>query len=127
MALTPYEEIRAKYCLHSGPDDMSWEELVGWHLANPLAYVIKEPDFFVMCRGVVHAAPIETIRNLTSLFPVEQCDAWYIYAFAGDLGKVASVLSDKFHAYPWIGWERFEHEGNTLNWHQCNRIRKQLT
>jgi hypothetical protein len=127
MPIAPYEPIRDAYVLHCGPDEMTWEELVGWHLANPLAYVIKQPDFFVMGRAVIKAASPEDIRDLRISFPVESCDAWFLYAFAGNMEKAVAALSDKTHEMRWFAWERFGSTEKELRWHESKRIRQQLT
>ena len=125
--MSPYEKIRATYLLHCGPDDMTWEELVGWHLADPRAYVIKEPDFFIMGRAVHKDAPAADIRDLRVCFPPDRCNAWFLYAFAGDMEKAINVLLDKTHAHPWLAWERYGSTSKELTWHQSSRIRDQLT
>lgn len=83
---------------------MSWEELVGWHLADPFAYVIKTPDYFIMGRAVIKGASSEDIRDLRVRFDPAKCDAWFLYAFAGNMSKAWAALP--FHL-PWLAWERF--------------------
>lgn len=99
---TPYEKIRALYLKADG-GGMTWEELVGWHLADPLAYVVKTPDYFVMGRAVTKGASAEDIRDLRVRFPVDKCDAWFLYAFAGDMGKAWAALPFRL---PWLAFER---------------------
>lgn len=99
---SPYEKIRAAY-LKQG-EGMTWEELVGWHLADPLAYVVKTPDYFIMGRAVIRGASAEDIRDLRVRFPQQKCDAWFLYAFAGDMSKAWAALPYKL---PWLAWERF--------------------
>lgn len=99
---TPYEKIRAAY-LKQG-EGMTWEELVGWHLADPLAYVVKTPDYFIMGRAVIKGASSEDIRDLRVRFPEHKCDAWFLYAFAGDMSKAWAALP---RPLPWLAWERF--------------------
>lgn len=103
---------------------MTWEELVGWHLGNPLAVVFKDKDYFVMGRGVSrHAAP-EVIRDLTHGFYPAQCDAWFLFAFAGDMAKAVRL---HLHGYAWVGWERYGSTEKELHWYLCARIREQLS
>lgn len=121
----PYAKIRALYC--SQKQLMTWEQLVGWHLAHPLAYVIKEPSFFIMGRAVSKDSPAEDIRDLRLIFPPEICDAWFIYAFAGDMGRALDALMAKSHAHRWIAFERFDREEKELRWMETARIREKLT
>jgi hypothetical protein len=124
MSLAPYDSIRALYVAENLP--LSWEELVGWHLADPLGYVIKEPDFFIMGRAVVKSAGEDNIRDFRVRFPAASCDAWFLYAFAGDMTKAMDRLIDKTHHREWIAWERFNRTDKCLSWHKTARIRQQL-
>lgn len=100
--MTPYEAIRSKY-LEAPGVGLTWEELVGIHLAHPDCYVIKGPNYFVMGRAVARAAAVELIRDFTHRFNASECDTWHIYAFAGDMGKAFRSLP---YPLPWLAWER---------------------
>lgn len=120
---TPYEQIRLAYLKQVGTG-MTWEELVGWHLADPHAYVVKEPDFFIMGRAVIKAASTEDIRDLRVSFPPDKCDAWFLYAFAGDMGKALDALLTKAHRYGWVAWERFGDPEKELRFVRAASVRK---
>lgn len=124
MKAAPYDQIRALYV--GAKLAMSWEELVGWHLADPLGYVIKEPAFFIMGRAVVKSAGEANIRDFRIRFEPGQCDAWFLYAFAGDMEQALARLLDKTHQREWMAWERFARSDNSLSWHKTARIRQQL-
>lgn len=123
MPSAPYDQIRALYA-QDPTLAMTWEELVGWHLADPLAYVIKEPEFFVMGRAVPKAARPEDIRDLRVRFPVEQCDAWHCFAFAGDMRKGFRALP---YNLPWICWERYTSKEKELQFVSTASIRRHVT
>lgn len=99
---TPYDQIRAAYLKHG--EGMTWEELVGWHLTNPLAYVVKTPDYFVMGRAVIKEASRTDILDLRVTFQPGSCNAWFLYAFAGDMQKAWAALP---YELPWLAWERY--------------------
>jgi hypothetical protein len=120
----PYAQIRALYQRRSLA--LTWEQLVGWHLADPLAYVIKEPDFFIMGRAVRKDASPDDIRDLRIRFE-RGCDAWFIYAFAGDMGRALDALLAKSHTYRFIAFERFDREEKELHFMETARIREKLT
>lgn len=109
--MTPYLQMRALYIEHHRPGEMTWEELVGWHLADPLAHIVKAPTFFVMGRAVSSAAPPAMIRDLTFLFSPGECDAWHLWAFAGDMNKAWRALP---HELPFLAWERIGDPGKEL-------------
>lgn len=100
---TPYEDIRGAY-LKQGGGGMTWEELVGWHLADPFAYVVKTPEYFIMGRAVNKSANVDDIRDLRVRFAPQNCDAWFLYAFSGDMKKAWAALP---YELPWLAWERF--------------------
>lgn len=121
MTGTPYDQIRAAHIRHAGPGSMTWEELVGWHLANPFGHVVKHPEFFVMGRAVRKNASDAQILDLTHEFAPIECDAWFLYAFAGDMKKAWAALP--FYL-PWLCWQRIASAGNDLHWVTTESIRK---
>lgn len=117
--MAPYDEIRAKYVAHQQPGMMSWEELVGWHLADPDAYCIKTPAYFVMGRAVERAVGPDKIRDLTVRFNAATTDTWHIWAMAGDLSLAWRALP---YRMTWFAWERFLNPGNDLHFFSVDRI-----
>lgn len=117
----PYDEIRSAYIAHTDPAAMSWEALVGWHLANPRGHVIKDPSFFVMARAVDLNAGEEAVLDLTHDFDPQFCDAWFLYAFAGDKQKAWRALPFEL---PWLCFQRLCSPGNELHYLRTRSIRR---
>lgn len=117
----PYDEIRAAYIKHADPAAMSWEALVGWHLANPRGHVIKDPSFFVMGRAVDINAGEESVLDLTHDFDPQFCDAWFLYAFAGDKEKAWRALPFEL---PWLCFQRLGSTGNELHYAPTRAMRR---
>lgn len=115
---TPYEDIRGAY-INLGGGGMTWEELVGWHLADPFAYVVKTPEYFIMGRAVVKGATAADIVDLRVRFDQSKCDAWMLYAFAGDKRKAWAALP---RPLPWLCWHKFHDSENELRWLPAARI-----
>lgn len=101
--MNPYLEIRKKYLEQPSDLLLSWEELVGFHLANESCYLIKGPSFFVMGRPVNRSAGPTLIRDLTYAFAAEECDAWFLYAFAGDMQQALAWVP---YDLPFMAWDR---------------------
>ena len=118
--MSPYHAIRKLYVECPGLP-MTWEQLVGWHLDYPFAHVYKSSDFFVMGRPVVKGVPAAMIRDLTVHFPISRCDAWFLYAFGGDIEKAWSVLP---YELPWMCWDRWDRPTNELRWVATESFRR---
>ena len=85
--MSPYEEIRQLYDSHT--HGWTFGDYLSWYSAN--GYVYACPEYFVMGRPVPsdeHPSVICSPKVFTNIL----CDAWYIHAMAGDLGKVWEVL-----------------------------------
>lgn len=92
--MTPYEQIKVKY--EAAPHDRPWGWWLEWHAVH--GFIFSTPDYFVMGR------PIQTSFDFhdLALAAREQANAWYIFAFSGDLSQVWSILP-----FP-LGWIAFE-------------------
>lgn len=119
----PYLAIRALYIQHKRPEWVAWEDLVGFHLATPECYVLKGDGYFAMGRAVQKSATFDEIHDLTRHFPRSQCDAWHVWAFAGDMAKCISNLP--YHL-PWICLVRFGDEENELRFISTVHMRERL-
>jgi hypothetical protein len=120
--MNPYLEIRKKYVEDGDATiHLSWEELVGFHLANKSCYVIKGPDFFVMGRAVCKEADPIHIRDLTYVFEKEDCNAWFLYAFSGDMAKAFRAIP---YELPWLAWDRFHDQHGDMRFMPIKTVRR---
>lgn len=119
--MNPYLEIRNKYISDFGEQLLTWEELVGFHLADKHCYVMKGPDYFVMGRAITRSASAERIRDLTAEFPAEECDTWFLYAFAGNMTKALNALP---YDLPWMAWDRFNDPDGDMRFMPLSAIRR---
>lgn len=121
--MTPYDRIRAAYIANANPAGVTWEELVGFHLASPECYIIKHPDFFVLARAVDKRAPAAAIHDLTHEFAPDDRNTWHLWAFAGDMAK---CLASMPYELPWVAWERYAPSQNDLRFVSTTSIRRLL-
>jgi hypothetical protein len=118
--MKPYDELRALYTAQPMP--MTWEEIVGWHLACPNAEFHKGADFVVMGRPVVKAAGAFA-RDLLMHFPAHLCDAWYVFAMAGNMRRAVASMP---YELPWIAFERFGRPEKDLRFIATASLRRLL-
>lgn len=74
--MTPAEHASAFY-------GDTFAEVVAAHLQN--GYLFAGPDFFVMGRAVPVGVEDSTALDFNKVFHAEQCNAWFVAYFAGDL------------------------------------------
>lgn len=117
----PYLAIREKYVAEIPEGCMTWEQVVGWHLADPLGHVIKGEDFFVMGRAVDSTAPAVDVLDLTHRFEPAACDAWFLFAFAGDKEKAWHALP---YELPLLAWQKFHDPELELRFLSAAAIRR---
>ena len=110
--MSPYETIKAKY--EASEHDLSWEFWMENHLR--WGYVFSAPDFFIMGRPVQSCG----FGNM-DFKPREQCDCWYIFAFAGDMAKCWSILP---YELPWIAFERIRGGKRELAFYRTEDLRR---
>lgn len=115
---TPYLTVRENYLKFWKAGMMTWEEQVGWYLAEDGGHVQKTPNYFVMGRAVVKETG-SMCRDLRVRFPVPQCNCWYIAFFCGDKRTVFNALP--YHL-PWLCWQRFEDADKDLHFLPTSRI-----
>lgn len=111
--MTPYEEAAAVY--DREPCARSFREDLELHLLN--GYVLSGPEFFVLARPVNSQDTVERMVDPAWVWPVEDCDAWWIYLFAGDLKQ---ALGHFPFPMKWIGWER----QNALRWYRWRTVER---
>jgi hypothetical protein len=70
-------------------------------------YVQATPDYFVLGRPVPKDVPYDEMIDITNSYPSEDCNAWCIYFYAGNMQKVFDNLP---FSLPYIV---FEHKGST--------------
>lgn len=89
MSLTPYQRMEKLYL--DEPEGQTLEWYVMLHLRNGWV-VSANADYFVMGKPVVSTAPAELFAKPEHVFPIEQCDAWYVSAMAGDMAKAWAAM-----------------------------------
>lgn len=112
--LSPYRRMEEWYRTHPAVWPMG--KYVEMHLQAGV--VINTPEVFVMGRCVPKDAEAWKIVESMVPFPKEQCDCWYVFAFAGDLSKA-------LHLLPWeLKWLAFNRHGRKeLRFCEVSRIR----
>ena len=84
-------------------------------------YVVSTPEVFVMGRAVSSRARLEEVRDPWRVFDAAVCDAWLVYALAGD---VAAGLRAMPYRLPLLAWERGGRNG--LRFWRTERVRGKL-
>ena len=97
--MKPIEKVRALYWRF--PQPRSFEEDVRLHRVT--GYVIETDQVFLMGRPVRHDVPVEAIRCPHVSFARAECDAWFIWAFAGEFKEILSLAP---YPLPLVGWAR---------------------
>lgn len=107
--MTPRERIADLYQIYR--QERTFEEDISLHRLT--GYVIERADFFLMGRPVCREAPVEAICCPFISFPPEVADAWFLWAFSGDL---VEVFSSAPYFLPYVGWIR---RGRHIRWYDC--------
>src|SRR4029077_19298097 len=97
--MKPIEKVRALYWRF--PQPRSFEEDIALHRVT--GYVIDTDDVFLMGRPVRHDVPVEAILCPHVSFAREQCDAWFIWACAGNVKAMPDFAP---YPLPLVGWAR---------------------
>lgn len=109
--LTMKPPAQLVYELYDETSPRTFQQDLQLHLAH--GYVFSTPEEFVMGRPVISAAEEEDIRNPAVVFDAEDCDCWYIYAYATRnpsyekwQGLVEKVLRWMPYELPLAAWDR---------------------
>jgi hypothetical protein len=107
--MTPIEKCKMLYTADS---PRTFEEDMLAHLSHGCFF--STPEYVMMARPVCSAAPQEMINDVWVRFREEDCDAWYVYAFAlrddlGLQGLVKKLLRHIPYYLPLLAWERSGH------------------
>jgi hypothetical protein len=78
-------------------------------------HVIDTPRTFLMGRPVMRSAPEAAISDPRIKFRREDCDGWFIWAMAGDLTEVYSLMP---FPLPYVGWVR---RAERIRWYPVNK------
>lgn len=100
-----FQTLRKLYEQRDREHSFDW--YVWEHHNHPEGFVFSTPDYFVMGSRLASKGygPIDT---------------WFVYAMAGDLSKVWSILP---YDLPLVAWERQTPYGKKLHFYRANRIR----
>ena len=97
--MSPFEQAAQVYqrerCARSFTEDVELHFLHG--------FVFSRPDFFIMGRPVIKAAPYALIVDPAHLFPSSECDCWMVYLMAGNIARSWVTLP---WPLPWLAFER---------------------
>lgn len=89
--MTPLDQIAALYARYGG--DFPAELFMHFRYG----VVISTADLFVMARPCSRANPMEVLER------PECADCWFVWAFAGDLRKLLTMIP---YPLPWVCWSR---------------------
>jgi hypothetical protein len=113
--MTAYDKLERVYT--DNPREEPLENYVRWHLKH--GFVFSTPDAFVMGRAVNKDAPKAEILGLAHLFPREECNAWYLFAASGDMGKMWKFLP---FSLGWVCWTRIRDPQSELVFVETERL-----
>lgn len=92
-AKAAYEALNCPY---------SWGEVLNAHLGQ--GYCVSSPEYFICARPVNKDAHICEIEDPNFDFPLQECNAWFVYIAAGDaLTSLWTVLP---HDLPFVMFYR---------------------
>ncbi len=93
---------RAKAAYEALECPYSWDEVLNAHLAQ--GYCVSAPDYFICARPVDKDAHLCEIEDPSFEFPLQCCNAWFVYIAAGDaLPSLWTVLP---HNLRWVMFYR---------------------
>jgi hypothetical protein len=80
-------------------------QILDMHLL--FGYVDSTPDYFVMGKPVPHTIAYDDMIDISKTYPIEDCDAWCVYFYAGDMSKIIERIPF------YLPYVVFERKGNT--------------
>ncbi len=111
--VTPLERVLELYRVHRSRRTLA--EDVAAHLRHGV--VLSTGRFLVLARPVPRTAEAGAINDPEVPFAGEECDTWYVYAFAGDIRE---ALGHFPYPLPYLGFERAGRNG--LRFHPLPRF-----
>ena len=114
---SPYETIRAEY--NRCPHELEWEWWVDWHYQH--GFVYATPDFFIMGKPVRKDAPSDWLEDPEYVVTRGEANAWYIFAFAGDMGKAWAIMP---WPLAWIAFQRVRGGKRELAFYSTETLRR---
>lgn len=91
--------FQARVVYESLGSDWPFTSVIEMHLLG--GYVVSTPEYFILARPVDSTA--DEARILNPLISFSKPDAWFIFAYAGDISRAW----DYFPVfYPKVGWQR---------------------
>jgi len=96
----------------------SWDTMLEAHLSQ--GYCCSTPSYFICARPVDKDALPELQLNPTYRFPLQHCNAWFVYMVAGD--AIPSLWTVYPHDLPWVMFYRLN--SNQLRIYPTERIRR---
>jgi hypothetical protein len=118
LSLSPRERIKRLYCEFKQPRSFEEDE----RLHRMTGYVIETEDAFVMGRPVKHDVAVEAIACPHVSFAPEICDAWFIWAFAGNIKSLLEIV-EVVGPLPFLGWSR---RNGTIRWYRYKETRRRV-
>ena len=115
--MSPREQVKALYVLY--PQPRSFEEDESLHRA--IGYVIESSDWFLMGRAVDSKAPVEAIVCPHLSFAREVQDAWFIWAYSGELRAMLYLAP---YWLPLVGWAR---RNGMIRWYRCEEMLRKVS
>jgi hypothetical protein len=108
---TVIERVVEVYALDAGR--RSFREDLEAHLLH--GWVYSTPSAFAMARLVPRGAGGEELADVWAVWPLWECDAWFVWCACGDLGVIAGWMP---HVMPWVGFAR----GDCVRWWRIERF-----
>lgn len=113
--MTPIEQLAALY--DSQETERSLESDIELFLYN--GYVISTPRYIVMGKAIFKGWPDDLVRDPKAVAsPIEDCDAWYVYAYAG---SHLDFLSFMPYELPFVAWHR--RHARVARYYPINKVR----
>jgi hypothetical protein len=109
--MSPRKRIAKLYLRYRQP--RSFEEDIRLHRVT--GYVIETEDIFLMGRPVRHDVAVEAIQCPHVSFAREECDAWFIWAFCGNIKAMLELAP---YELPLVGWSR---RNGGIRWYRSER------
>jgi len=95
---------KAKAAYEACEPPYPWDEMINAHLGQ--GYCVSTTEYFICARPVVKDAPECELIDPNFEFPLQHCNAWFVYMAAGN--ALASLWTVQPLDLPWVIYYRLD-------------------
>lgn len=108
----------AKEAYESCDPPYAWTDMLNAHMSQ--GYCVSSTEYFICARPVIKGAPVCELLDPNFEFPLQQCNAWFVYLAAGN--ALPSLWTVQPLQLPWVIYYRLK--GDKLRVFNHERLRR---